>query len=156
MIKINIPGYKNIQLKYLVLDYNGTLAVDGQILDGVYDQLKSLADKLEIHVITADTFGKAHSMTQGLPCKFSILSKENQDICKRDYVKNLGGEYTVSIGNGLNDRLMLEESAVGMTVILGEGAAVKTLIAGDIVFTDILLALDILQNPLRLTATLRL
>jgi hypothetical protein len=29
MIEIDIPGYKKLQLKNLVLDYNGTLACDG-------------------------------------------------------------------------------------------------------------------------------
>ena len=35
MIAIDIPGYKKIELAHLVLDYNGTLAIDGKLIDGV-------------------------------------------------------------------------------------------------------------------------
>jgi len=31
MIEIAIPGYRNLQFKHLVLDYNGTLAVDAEL-----------------------------------------------------------------------------------------------------------------------------
>ena len=51
--------------------------------------------------------------------------------------------------------MMLEEAALGIAVILGEGAARDTLDASDIVCTDILAALDLFRNPLRMTATLR-
>ena len=155
MIEIKIPGYKNLHLKYLVLDHNGTLAVDGILLSGVKERLKALSAGLEIHVLTADTFGKALSQLEGVPCKLSILPLDDQDTGKLAYVKKLGREHTVSIGNGRNDRLMLKEAALGITVILEEGAAVGTLTSADVVCKDILSALDLLSHPLRLTATLR-
>ena len=31
MMTIEIPDYKTLELEYLVVDYNGTLAVDGEI-----------------------------------------------------------------------------------------------------------------------------
>jgi soluble P-type ATPase len=61
----------------------------------------------------------------------------------------------VSIGNGRNDQLMLKASALGIAVILAEGIAAETLLASDVVCTSIIDALDLLRNPLRLTATLR-
>ncbi len=30
-----IPGNDIIEIKYVVLDYNGTIATDGQLIDGV-------------------------------------------------------------------------------------------------------------------------
>ena len=155
MIEISIPGHKKLQLKHLVLDYNGTLACDGQIIAGVKESLEALANMLQIQVLTADTFGKARSGLEGVPCDLSILPVEDQDIGKLEYVKNLGCEHTVCIGNGRNDRLMLQEAALGIAVILGEGVAVETLLAADVVCTDIVSALELLANPLRLTATLR-
>ncbi len=125
MIEIKIPGYKGndtIQLRHLVLDYNGTLAYDGQLLTGVRECLKSLADKIQIHVLTADTFGNVRSLVEDIPCTLFILPAENQEIGKLEYVKHLGCEHTISVGNGRNDRLMLKESALGIAVILGEGA----------------------------------
>ena len=155
MIEIKIPGYKTLQLKHLVLDHNGTLAVDGILVAGVKESLDRLSVDMEIHVLTADTFGKAKSQLQGVPCKLSILPIDNQDIGKLEYVKKLGAEHTVCIGNGRNDRLMLKASALGITVILEEGTAVDTLVSADIVCKDIVSALELLTNPLRLTATLR-
>jgi soluble P-type ATPase len=155
MIEIDIPGYKKLRLKYIVLDYNGTLGCDGEIIDGVAARLESLAKKLEIHVVTADTFGIARSKLQGLPCELSILPEKNQDIAKRDYVKRLGSGSTACIGNGRNDRLMLKEAALGIAVILEEGAAVKAVEEADVICTSIISALELLSNPLRLVATLR-
>lgn len=155
MIEIDIPGYKVLRLKYMVLDYNGTLAVDGQLADGVRGCLGVLAKDLDIHVITADTFGKVRAGMDGIPCKVSVLPVENQADAKLEYVRNLGLENTVSMGNGRNDRLMLKDSALGIAVILAEGTAVKTLAAADVVCTGIVSAMELLLNPLRLTATLR-
>ena len=155
MIEIAIPGYRKLQLKHVVLDYNGTLAVDGELLPGVKEALKNLAKELEIHILTADTFGKVKSRVEGIPCELSILPVENQDTGKLDYVKSLGTEHTVCMGNGRNDRLMLKEASLGIAVILEEGAAMETLAAADIVCSGIIPALELLTNPLRLTATLR-
>ena len=155
MIEISIPGRGKLQSKYLVLDYNGTLAVDGRLIEGVREYLQQLSNKLEIHVLTADTFGKARSGLTGIDCKLSILPTDHQDIGKRDYVKNLGAESSVCIGNGRNDRLMLKEAALGIAVVQGEGAAAETLLDVDVVCSGIVSALELLSNPLRLVATLR-
>ena len=156
MIEISIPGDRKLQLEQLVLDYNGTIACDGDLIAGVKENLVSLANKLHIHVLTADTFGKARSGLEGINCELSILAPDSQDIAKREYVKGLGAENTVCVGNGRNDQLMLKEAALGIAVILEEGAAVGTLSAADIVCTNIVSALELLANPLRLIATLRI
>jgi len=155
MIEIDVPGYRKLRLLHLVLDYNGTLAVDGELLPGVAAALTALARELEVHVITADTFGVVHERLAGVPCSLTILPRERQEEGKRAYVRNLGAEGTACIGNGRNDRLMLREAALGIAVILGEGAARETVDAADVVCTDILAALELLRHPLRMIATLR-
>jgi soluble P-type ATPase len=155
MLQISVPGYKDLQLEYLVLDYNGTLACDGEILESVQPSLVALAKELEIHVVTADTFGTVQSRMESSPCKVVVLPRDEQDLGKLKYVEQLGGERVVSIGNGRNDRLMLKRAALGIAVIQEEGAAAETLLAADVVCPSIRAALDLLRNPLRLTATLR-
>ena len=155
MIEINIPGFKHLKLAHLVLDYNGTLAVDGSLLPGVQERLQGLAAEVRIHVITADTFGEVRATVSDLPCKLHILPQESQAEAKRDYVLGLDADGTVCIGNGRNDRLMLAEAALGIAVILGEGASGACIAAADVVCRDINDALDLLRHPLRLTATLR-
>ena len=156
MLEIKIPGDRKLQLKHMVLDYNGTIAFDGDLIEGVKENLEALADKLQIHILTADTFGKARPGLEGIKCQISILAPDAEDIGKLEYVKGLGSENTVCVGNGRNDRLMLKEAALGIAVILEEGAAVETLTAADIVCTNIVSALELLENPLRLIATLRI
>lgn len=155
MIELQIPGYKKLQLEHLVSDYNGTMAVDGQLITGVKEALVNLADKLQIHVLTADTFGKVETETKDIPCKLSILPKENQDEDKLDYIKGLDPNTTVCVGNGRNDQLMLREAALGIVLVQEEGAAVETIRAADIVCPTIKSALELLTNPLRVVATLR-
>jgi len=155
MIEIDIPGYRTLTLEDIVFDYNGTLAVDGEVIPGVKEALRSLAERLTIHILTADTFGKVKSRLSGLPCKITILPENEQDIGKRNFVQSLGADRTVAVGNGRNDRLMLQASALGIAVILGEGASAQTLAMADVVCTSILEALALLDNPLRLVATLR-
>jgi soluble P-type ATPase len=155
MIQVDIPGYRELQLTHLVMDYNGTLAVDGQLAPGVGEALAALAPQIAIHVITADTFGKAADQLKDTPAKLSILPAGHQDVAKRDFVNRLGCGATVAVGNGRNDRLMLQAVELGIAVVLREGAAVETLAAADIVCNGILPALELLLHPLRLTATLR-
>lgn len=155
MISLSIPGYGELNLSHLVLDYNGTLAVDGEPVDGVCERLARLSRDLAIHVITADTFGTVRNKLAGIPVTVAVLGKDRQDQAKLDYVNSLGADVTACIGNGRNDRLMIEACALGMAVILGEGAFVRTVQAATLVFTRITDALDVLSNPLRLTAGLR-
>jgi soluble P-type ATPase len=155
MIEISIPGYRDLEIQHLVLDYNGTLACDGEIIGGVKESLEALSKDLQIHVVTADTFGKAGSRLEDYPCQLVVLPIENQDEAKLEYVRRLGLDITACMGNGRNDRRMLKASTLGIAVILGEGAATETLLSADVVCTDILSALGLLTNPLRLVATLR-
>ena len=155
MIEIKIPGNKILQLEHLVLDYNGTIAFDGALIEGVKESLAELSQMLTVHVITADTFGSVKKALEDIDCKLAVIPLDRQDVAKLEYVKNLGCEQTVSMGNGKNDCLMLKTSALGVAVIQGEGAAFETIASADVVCTDILSALSLLTNPLRLTATLR-
>ena len=155
MIEVNVPGYKTLELHHMVLDYNGTLSCDGEVIQGVKKRLSVLSEQLFVHVITADTFGKVESRLKDVPCEITVLPLENQDVAKLEYIKHLGADRTVCIGNGRNDRLMLKAAALGIAVVLEEGAAVETVMDADVVFSSINSALDLLSNPLRLTATLR-
>jgi soluble P-type ATPase len=155
MLEIDIPGSGTLVLKHLVCDYNGTLACDGLILPEVADGFRSLAALLDIHVVTADTFGRAAGQLEGLPCRLAVLEPGNQDEAKREYVEALDCRHCVCIGNGRNDRLMLGRAALGIAVVLAEGACVETMTNADIVCRSIGDALGLLTETKRLVATLR-
>jgi len=156
MINIKMPGEdKPVSIGHLVLDFNGTLALDGKIKSEVREMLSELSHQLRIHILTADTFGGVENEIQGISCTLKTLSGAGQTEQKAGYVENLGAEHTACIGNGRNDSAMLKKSKLGILVIQEEGAASESLLAADIVCTDIIVALQLLLHPLRLTATLR-
>lgn len=156
MITIEIPGVKTLQIYHLVLDFNGTIARDGILIDGVREKLNDLSDRLQIHVITADTVGTVQQELTGIPCHCAILPPEGQeDKGKLRYIEKLGIKTTACIGNGRNDCLMLKGAILGIAVIQDEGAARETIMAADIVTHHILDALNLFSHPLRLVATLR-
>jgi soluble P-type ATPase len=155
MFEIAIPGFGNCRLEHLVLDYNGTLAVDGELLAGVAAKLEALSTRITIHVVTADTFGVARKALAGLPCQLTIVDPLAQAQAKADYVERLGAQGVVCIGNGRNDRLMFEAAFLAIAVLQKEGASAQALAAADVVTSDIHDALDLLVNPKRLIASLR-
>ena len=155
MIALTIPRFGALELQHLVLDYNGTLAVDGKLLPGVRDALMALADELDIHVTTADTFGLAGAELAGLPVNITIIAQEGQADAKLAHVEHLGTAGVFAIGNGRNDRKMLAAAAVGVALVQAEGSAAETIAAADVVANGIVEALGLLLYPKRLIATLR-
>jgi soluble P-type ATPase len=155
MLDLTIPGFGRLELTDAVCDYNGTLAADGLLLDGVHERIQRLSSELRVHVVTADTFGSAASQLQRLPCALVILDPGRQAEAKRDFVQSLGAARVVAIGNGRNDRMMLDRAALGIAVCGAEGAAAEAMQASDIVVGRIVDALDLLLHPKRLVATLR-
>ena len=155
MISIDIPVFGHLSLQYLVLDFNGTLAFDGVLLPGVVDRLIGLSQQLDVHVLTANTTGTCAAALAGLPLTATVIGQGSQDEAKLAYVSDLGAGACACIGNGANDRLMLQACALGIAVIGPECAVGKTLAAADIIAPGITEALDMLLHPVRLLATLR-
>ncbi len=155
MLTITIPGRASYALAHLVLDYNGTLALDGELLPGVGEALVALAGSLELHVVTADTHGSVHRALTGLPCRVVVLDAGAQDEAKCALVESLGAGQCVAIGNGYNDARMLRAAALGIAVLQEEGTAVPALLAADIAVRSIQDALYLLRRPARLIASLR-
>jgi soluble P-type ATPase len=155
MLNIFIPGGESLVIRHLLLDYNGTLAVDGELLPGVAERLRRLSEQLEIHVLTADTHGTVVDKLAGLPCRVTVIASDRQDQRKLDYLLEIGPEMTVAVGNGRNDALMLRRALLGICLVQSEGASSLALAAADVVAVDIAHVFDMLINPWRIAATLR-
>ena len=137
---------------HLVLDFTGTLSLDGDLLPGVDERLVALARDLDIVVLTADTFGKAREALRHLPVEVQIIRDGDH---KAEVLSNMGPEGAIAIGNGRNDIPMMRVAGLGMAVLGPEGAASELLAAAEVMTRDIRDALDLISNPLRLKATLR-
>jgi len=151
-MEIEIPNVGIKEIKYIVLDYNGTIAKDGKVKNSVKEILRELKD-FEIFVITADTHGSAKENLKECDVKLQILKTSNHTKEKEEFVKSLKNVFAV--GNGSNDSLMLKEAEVGVCVIEDEGASVKSLLNADVVCRSIEEALGLVLKPKRLIATLR-
>ncbi|MBC7324477.1 MAG: ATPase P [Moorella sp. (in: Bacteria)] len=154
MLIYDIPGRK-IEIHRAVLDFNGTIACDGQLLPGVAERLHALSKLVKVYVLTADTFGTAAAACCSLPVTLTMVDRQAGGRDKERLVLELGAANTAAIGNGVNDALMFGRAALSLLVLGPEGAAVKAIDQADVVFTDILAALDFLLKPQRVVATLR-
>jgi len=155
MIELNLPGRGIIKLNHLVCDVNGTIAVDGRLLEGVVRNLNALRDRLEIHLVTANTHGQQIQIDHQLSVKAQILTPGDEANQKAAFVEQLGADTVAALGQGANDAEMLRKAALGICVLSREGTAVETLLAADLVVPDIISGLELLEKPLRLIATLR-
>jgi soluble P-type ATPase len=155
MIELNIPGRGVIQINHLVSDVNGTLAVDGNLIEGVADALFRLADRIQIHLLTADTHGRQAIIDKQLGMQAVRIPPGSESEAKADYVRELDPKHVVSLGQGMNDAGMMREAVIGICILSTEGLASETLQAADLVVPDILSALALLEKPMRLVASLR-
>jgi P-type E1-E2 ATPase len=156
MIKIDIPNREPMFAESLVLDYNGTLAIDGQQINGVIKLLGKLSEHLSVHVITADTFGTVKETFANTNINVKIIDGKEQGRQKADFVASLKPQSVVAIGNGANDAQMLKLATLGIAVVQAEGASVQALMNADIICTSIIDGLNLLLNPKRIAATLRI
>ena len=155
MIELAIPGRGTIHLEHLVSDVNGTLAFDGRLIDGVARALLALRDRLELHLLTADTLGKQAEIDQQLSLRAVRIPPGGEAAAKAAYVRQLGSPSVVAIGNGANDAEMLAEAGIGIAVMSPEGLSSEAARAADLIAPGILDALGCLERPIRLVASLR-
>jgi soluble P-type ATPase len=152
-MKLDIQNVGIIEIKNIVLDFNGTIAKDGKVYKEIKNKIVKLAKNFNIYVLTSDTHGNAAKELSDLPLKLQILTSDNHTKEKETFVKNLKNVF--AIGNGSNDSLMLNVADIGVCVINEEGASSKSILNADIICKSINDALDLVENPKRIIATLR-
>lgn len=154
-MKIEIPGYKALDLAYLVLDYNGTIAVDGQIPGSVRERLNRLAQSFRIYVVTADTYGNAKKECADIKADIRTFPSDDAAHAKKEIVEGLGCEKCVCVGNGRNDVLMCRIAGLSIGVVDAEGMYGRLAAEADVCVRSIEEGLELLMHEKRLIATLR-
>ena len=155
MIELNIPGRGTIQIQHLVCDVNGTLAIDGQLQEGLPRLLNALQDRLTIHLLTADTHGKQATIDQQLNLLAVRIPPGEEADQKAEFVRQLNATQVAAIGQGANDAEMLKTAGLGVGILSTEGIASQTILAADLIVPDIYAALALFEKPIRIVATLR-
>jgi len=159
-IHVDIPGVGPLSIETLVCDYSGTLSCGGKLTPGVQERLIRLAGLVEIQVLTSDTFGTVRFELQNIALDTHVLAGDWHDEQKLEFVTERCNPATAAaFGNGANDRLMLEavRKAGGLAVAVdnGEGCAVAALQNASLLIQGADRALDLLLEPDRVKAGLR-
>jgi len=155
MIELTIPGWGVLNLEHLVMDVNGTLAIDGQLIEGVSRRITALRDRLTIHLLTADTNGRQTIIDQQLGLTAVKTTPGDEVLQKAEYVRKLGSDKVVAIGQGANDAEMLKQAHLGICVMSQEGVARESLLAADLIVPNIIAAFELFEKPLRIVASMR-
>ena len=151
-VRVPIPGRNDLRLDHLILDVNGTLTDRGLLIAGVEERIERLRPALDIHLVSADTFGTLDAIAQRLQVS---AARATTGADKVRVLDTLGRERCAVIGNGANDVLALEAAALGFAVIGPEGASAAALLSAQVVCASAADALDLLLDPTALSATLR-
>ncbi|WFD11514.1 HAD family hydrolase [Tepidibacter hydrothermalis] len=155
-MEINIPGRGIIKIENLLLDYNGTIACDGEVISSVKDKIEVInKEEIKVHIVTADTHGNVRNQCADMPVQIQIFDNSNAAQNKREIVEKLGAENCICIGNGFNDGQMFEACSISVIVMGVEGCSAKSLMKADIVCKSIEDAFDLILKPSRMIATLR-
>lgn len=155
MITIEIPGRDEaLQISHIVLDYNGTIAVDGQLVPGLDAPITELSKLVDIHVLTADTYGTVRAQCAHLPVNVHTFPRAGAGLCKEEIVKGLTGG-VACYGNGFNDIPMFDIADLAIAVLLEEGMCAKLLPHADIFVRSIHDGLDLFLKPDHIRAALR-
>lgn len=154
-MQISIPGYKDLSINNIVFDLNGTLAKDGEMTLENRILLQQLSQQFDIYILTADTYGTFTELVKDLPVNGRITSREISGQEKQALIEELGAEHTIAVGNGNNDALMLSIAALSIVVLGEEGASFSAISNADLVVNSTGQALELLLNPKRIIAGLR-
>jgi len=154
MLQIKIPGRKDMQISHVVFDYNGTIALDGRLLEDLASRFSKLKEYVQIYVITADTHGTARAECEVLKVQVVTFAVDGAAFFKEKFVRGLDGG-VACIGNGFNDIQMFNAADLSIAVLGEEGCYPGLLNCADVLVKDIFNAIDLLLKKDRLRATLR-
>lgn len=146
---IKIPNFGEFEIKYILIDYNGTIADGGKLLD-VKERLRKI--DYEIIIITGDTYGDVRKQLENYPVRCELAYTADE---KLTFINSLNPKNCIAIGNGSIDYKMLKAAAVGISVLGSEGVSSKAILNADILVKSFDHALDLIEYPNKLIATLK-
>jgi soluble P-type ATPase len=154
MISIERPGQDNLEVEFLLIDFEGTLASDRRVHPKAKDKINLLSKRTKIYILTKGEKEVVEETLKKVKAEIFYLTEGETSQRKVDLLRQLGATRTVAIGNGVDDIPMIEEAGLGICVIGKEGTSVEAMKKADVVVSNVLDALDFLLKPLRQKATL--
>src|SRR6266705_422207 len=136
-ITVSIAGHGELRFRHVVSDDTGTLSYRGKLVAGVDDRLRALAQRVDVHILTADTRGTAGVQLSGLPLQVRRLVATNEDVQKRDYTPTRGRQFTgtYSINNDCSGTVNLVDAQgkgiANMDLVISNGGKDVALVGYD-------------------------
>jgi len=156
MILIQKPGQEPLAIEFILIDFEGTLAFDRRVHPKARDKLNLLSKRSKIYILAKGEQEAIGEILKKVKAEVIYLTEGEASQRKLDLLRQVGATRAVAIGNGVDDAAMIEEAGLGICIIGKEGTSAEATKKADVVFTDILHALDFLLKPLRHKATLGL
>jgi soluble P-type ATPase len=156
MISIERPGQGNLEIEFILIDFEGTLASDRRVHPKAKDKINLLSKRTKIYILAKGEKEGVEESLRRVKAEIFYLTEGDFSRRKLDLLRQLGPTRTVAIGNGVDDAPMIEEAGLGICIISKEGTSVEAMKRADVVVSNILDALDFLLKPLRQKATLGL
>jgi soluble P-type ATPase len=171
MITIQRPGQSNLEVEFILIDFEGTLASDRRVHPKAKDKINLLSKRVKIYIfvnppippfdkggrggiLPKEEKERVEEALRKIKAEIVYLTEGEASQKKSDLLRQLGQAKTVAIGNGADDVAMIEEAGFGICVLGKEGTFSEAMKKADVVFLNILDALDFLLRPLRQKATL--
>jgi soluble P-type ATPase len=154
MITILRSGQEPLEIDFILLDFEGTLASDRRVHPKAKDRINLLSKRTKIYILTKEEKILMEEVLKKVKAETIYLMEGEASQQKLDLLRQLGASRTVAIGNGVDDVPMIEEAGLGISVMGKEGTFSEAMKKADVVFMNILDALDFLLKPLRQKATL--
>ncbi len=154
MISIQRPGQSPIEIEYLLIDFEGTLASDGRVHPKAKDKINLLSKRTKITILAKGEKEKVEETLRRVKAELYFVNEEESASQKLELLLNLGASRTAVIGNGMDDIRMMKEAGLSMAIIGKEGTSGELIQSAHLIFTNMVDALDFLLKPLRQKATL--
>jgi len=154
MISIQRPGMETLDIHFVLLDFEGTLAMDGRVHPKAKDKVNLLSKRVTVYILTKSSKEKVEETLKKMKAEILSMTEGDSSQQKLDVLQRLGPHQTAVIGNGFDDVQIMEQAGLGMCVIGKEGSSPEAVAKADLVVTSVLDALDFLLKPLRQGATL--
>jgi len=154
MISIQRPGMESLELHFVLIDFEGTLAMDGRVHPKAKDKVNLLSKRVTVYIFTKSSKEKVEETLKKMKAEILYMTEGDSSQQKLDVLQRLGPHQTAVIGNGFDDVQIMEQAGLGMCVIGKEGSSPEAVAKADLVVTSVLDALDFLLKPLRQGATL--
>jgi len=154
MMIIGRPGRAPLEIESVLIDFEGTLAMDRRVPPKAKDKINLLSKRLKIFILTQAPREVVEKALRRTEAEVIYLKEGDASREKLDLLRHLGTDRTVAIGNGFDDASLIEEAALGICVIGKEGTATEAIEKADVVVLNVLDGLDFILKPLRQKATL--